>query len=451
MDGAVPDSSTKADHQAEEAPLFRPEVFASHSSQWLGAIRLAQPVSGLMIVAATVAIGVCLIAFLTFGSVTKKARVAGITVPTQGSLSIMAPNAGVLVRSHIKEGQHVAAGQTLFELSTERQGSNGEITALVSQQLLIRQQTLASERRLRIAQSNDKKRVIDERLMNLSAESSQMEQEIALAQRRQGLAQKSLASFQTLQSNGFVSAAQTQQKQEDLIDLDARLSNLLRQKVQLQATRLSLVSEQNALASSLATDLAQLQRADASLNQEVAENQNRKATLITAPQAGVMTTITYQPGQAVNAGQALATFIPGDATPFAQDNKLEVHLYAPSRAAGFVAVGQKVLIRYQSYPYQKFGLQEGIVADVSKTPFAPGELPGNLASTILSNAQQTILGFNGNEGLYRVKVRLRRQTIAAYGQEQVLKPGMTLDADIVQDKRKIWEWVAEPVLAVAQR
>lgn len=451
MDGAAPYSSTKTNSQAEEPPLFRPEVLTSHNNQWLGAIRLAQPLSGWIIVAATVAIGVCLIAFLTFGSVTKKARVAGITVPTQGSLSIMAPNAGVLVRSHIKEGQHVAAGQTLFELSTERQGSNGEITALVSQQLLIRQQTLASERRLRIAQSNDKKRVIDERLMNLSAESSQMEQEIALAQRRQGLAQKSLASFQTLQSNGFVSAAQTQQKQEDLIDLDARLSNLLRQKVQLQATRLSLVSEQNALASSLATDLAQLQRADASLNQEVAENQNRKATLITAPQAGVMTTITYQPGQAVNAGQALATFIPREATPFAQDNKLEVHLYAPSRAAGFVAVGQKVLIRYQSYPYQKFGLQEGIVADVSKTPFAPGELPGNLASTILSNAQQTILGFNGNEGLYRVKVRLRRQTIAAYGQEQVLKPGMTLDADIVQDKRKIWEWVAEPVLAVAQR
>jgi membrane fusion protein len=53
--------------------------------------------------------------------------------------------------------------------------------------------------------------------------------------------------------------------------------------------------------------------------------------------------------------------------------------------------------------------------------------------------------------LYRVKVTLKRQTIVAYGQEQALKPGMTLDADIVQDKRKIWEWVAEPILAIAQR
>jgi membrane fusion protein len=53
--------------------------------------------------------------------------------------------------------------------------------------------------------------------------------------------------------------------------------------------------------------------------------------------------------------------------------------------------------------------------------------------------------------LYRVKVRIQKQTITAYGREQALKPGMTLDADIVQDERKIWEWIAEPLLAMARR
>jgi multidrug efflux pump subunit AcrA (membrane-fusion protein) len=130
-------------------------------------------------------------------------------------------------------------------------------------------------------------------------------------------------------------------------------------------------------------------------------------------------------------------------------NQLEAHLYAPSRTAGFVAKGQQVLIRYQAYPYQKFGLQQGTVIDISKTPFAPNELPPNLASTILSNAQQSILGFNSNEALYRIKVRLDKQTINAYGQMQSLKPGMTLEADVLQDKRRIWEWVMEPVLAVS--
>jgi membrane fusion protein len=57
---------------------------AAHSSQWLGAIRLAQPASGWLIVITALIIGICLIAYITFGSLTKKAKVAGITVPANG-------------------------------------------------------------------------------------------------------------------------------------------------------------------------------------------------------------------------------------------------------------------------------------------------------------------------------------------------------------------------------
>jgi membrane fusion protein len=262
-----------------------------------------------------------------------------------------------------------------------------------------------------------------------------------------------------LQNNGYVSPAQTQQKQEELIDIASRLSGLQRTKLQQQANKLAMEAEQNTLANSLATDQAQLVRAQASLQQEIAENRNRKTTLITANQAGMITAISSQVGQVMNGGQILATLIPHsaeaktaeNATNAPSSNNLEAHLYAPSRTAGFVAKGQTVLIRYAAYPYQKFGLQQGTVIDVSSTPFAPSELPPNLASTILSNAQQNIQGFNSNEALYRIKVKLDKQSIEAYGVAQHLKSGMTLEADVVQDRRKIWEWVLEPVMAVAHR
>jgi membrane fusion protein len=149
-------------------------------------------------------------------------------------------------------------------------------------------------------------------------------------------------------------------------------------------------------------------------------------------------------------GQALATLIPAQPGRPDVPPKLEVHLYVPSRTAGFVAPGQHVLIRYQAFPYQKFGLQKGVVTDVSTTPFAPSELPQNIASTILMNAQQNGQGFNGSEALYRIKVIPEKQTIEAYGRPQALKPGMTLEADVMQDSRKIWEWIAEPLLAIAR-
>jgi len=432
-------------------PLFRPEVLSATDKHALGALRLTQPLSAWLISGCALAIAASVIAFVTFGAVTRKAHVAGITVPQAGSISIATPNAGVMIRTHIKEGQVVMEGQALFEISTARQAENGELTALIGQQLAARQTTLASEQRLRTTQYRDKKQAAHERLQNQAMEAEQLTQEIALAQRRHELALQSQAKFEVLQQSGYVSPAQTQQKQEEAIDLAAKLGSLKRNKVQLEASRLTVQADLAAMETGLATDLAQLERTQASLQQEIAENQSRRSALITAPNNGTVTAITYEPGQTVAAGQMLATLIPRDGRNKSSNSALEVHLYAPSRTAGFVAAGQRVLIRYQAYPYQKFGLQPGTVIDVGKTPFAPAELPQHLASTILSNAQQSVLGTNSNEALYRIKVRPDHQTIDAYGQAQELKAGMTLDADVVQDKRRIWEWIVEPLLAIAQR
>lgn len=447
---------------SNSTPLFRPEVTSALSSQWMGAIRLVQPVSTSLVAIVSVLIAISLITYITLGSITKKARVTGITVPVGGQLSIAAPNAGILLKTHVTEGETVKAGQVLFTISTERQNSQGEITALVAQQLATRADSLEAEQRLRHSQYQEKKQALIQRQANLALEASQIEQELVLTLRRQQLAQQSVAKYETLQANGYVSAAQTQQKQEDLIDISTRLSTLQRNKTQLQANQIALQDELNTLATTLATDLTQIDRAKASLKQEVAENANRQSSQIIATQDGIVTALTNQNGQTINAGQVLASLIPADTTARKENSTsktdktsttsglLEAHLYAPSRTAGFITPGQEVLIRYAAFPYQKFGLHKATVIDVSRTPFAPAELPQNLASTILSNAQQAINGFNSNEALYRIKVRLDEQSIQTYGQAQALKPGMTLEADVLQDKRSIWEWVLEPVLAVTQ-
>ena len=53
-----------------------------------------------------------------------------------------------------------------------------------------------------------------------------------------------------------------------------------------------------------------------------------------------------------------------------------------------------------------------------------------------------------NEPLYRITVRLAAQSVHAYGREMPLAAGMSLDADVRQEARKIWEWLLEPALAV---
>jgi membrane fusion protein len=434
----------------DHANLFRSEVIEAQRARSVGEIRLDRPVSGVLVAITALALSAALVAFIAFGAVTKKSRVAGLTVPVTGSVGITAPSTGVFVRSRVKEGQWVKEGEVLFDLSTEKQGIDGELTTLVAQQLEVRRQALAAERRLRIHQDEEKRRELDDKLRNSDAELRQLEHELELAQRRQELARASVRQYEALQGGGFVSAAQIRQKQEELLDVSSRLGTLERTRIQLKAALLSLRAERDGLATRLSSDMAQIDSLQSSLDQQMAENSVRKTSLVTAPMAGVVTAIGFQLGQSVTQSQTIATLIPA-AQGSAQAPELEVQLFVPSRMAGFVAPGQEVLIRYKAFPYQMYGLQPGHVADVSATPFTPAELPANLASVVVGDLQQAIQGYSGREALYRVRVRLERQTIDLEGRKRALLAGMPLEADIVEDRRRIWQWIISPALATAGR
>jgi multidrug efflux pump subunit AcrA (membrane-fusion protein) len=136
--------------------------------------------------------------------------------------------------------------------------------------------------------------------------------------------------------------------------------------------------------------------------------------------------------------------VPLDAKAVKAGTELQANLYAPSRTAGFIKPGQAVWMRYGAYPYQKFVLAQGQVQSISATPTAPQDLPNGQGTALLAAAQT-------QEPLYRIQVKLKDQYITAYGESLPLKTGMTLDADVIQDKRAVWEWIFEPVLAARQK
>lgn len=426
--------------------LFRNEVIQRQGTRWLGSIQLLQPISSTLIAIVSALISASLVLFIFFGSYGKKAKVSGVTVPIAGSVSVTSSTGGIIRNMRVREGLFVEKGSPLLDIVTPRDGENGDVGQLIEQQIRIRQSTLQSERRARLAQDSERRRSAEAKLSNLNLEFNQLNEEILLVKARKTFAEESVKKLQTLQESGFVSSSQTQQKQEDLIDIVSRLGALIRSRTQLENTRISLMSEWNNLSIALDADLSQIDRAIAGTDQELAENSTRRASRILAPESGMVTAISYQEGQTIGVGQTILNIVASDrATNL--NPKVEVHLFAPSKTIGFVTPGQIVRIRFQSFPYQKFGLYEGAITNVSKTPFAPSELPANLASTILSNSQQTILGFNSNEALFRIKVQLNSQSVSLYGRSQPLKAGMTLEADIMQDRRKIWEWIAEPLIA----
>jgi membrane fusion protein len=125
-------------------------------------------------------------------------------------------------------------------------------------------------------------------------------------------------------------------------------------------------------------------------------------------------------------------------------SKLEAHLFSPSRSIGFLKPGQRVLLRYEAYPYQKFGNYEGVLTSISRSSMSPSELPAQVAGL-------TRLTGTSTEPVYRLNVGLKSQTVNVYGKPVALQPGMLLAADVMIEKRRLGEWILDPVLRAAGR
>jgi membrane fusion protein len=115
-------------------------------------------------------------------------------------------------------------------------------------------------------------------------------------------------------------------------------------------------------------------------------------------------------------------------------------LFSPSRDIGFVRPGQRVLLRYQAFPYQKFGQYEGVVSGVSRSALSPGDLSQQLPG--LSSL------YGVNEPVYRITVELKTQAATAYGATVPLQPGMQLEASVVMETRTLVEWMLEPLFTL---
>ncbi len=432
-----------------EPCLFRDEVLQAQHLRTLGSVRVARPPSFVWIAGLALTLAAAIVAYALLGEITRKASLPGLLLPTGGLLQLSAPEGGVVAELWVAEGQQVQRGQALLRLVRERRTERGEASAVHAQALQQRRQAFLAERRLLAEQAAAQREALTARLASLVAEDQQAHDDIAALEQRVRLAEDTQARYQQLTRGGFVSALAEREKVEEALDLQLRLRNARRSFQGLQREQQQLRAELRSGPLNLQTSLAQADRALSGLDQEEAENTVRQGLLVSAPQAGVVSGLTQQVGQTVQGGQTLLSLLPLQATvagaaSAAAAPLLQAQLYAPSRTLGFVVPGQRVRLRYAAFPFQKFGMGEGRVLEVSRAPLAPQDLPSGQAQALLGGARTA-------EPLYRVVVGLASQQVSAYGQPQALKPGMALEADVMLERRAIWEWVLEPVLAAAAR
>lgn len=164
------------------------------------------------------------------------------------------------------------------------------------------------------------------------------------------------------------------------------------------------------------------------LEQEVRKLEHRGALLeLRAPVDGLVKDLaTHTAGTVVSPGTVLLTVVP-DGEP------LVAEVWVDNQDIGFVRPGQAVQVKLAAFPFQKYGMLDGKVQQVSPDATDPGKIPGA--------TPQTAQG----APLYRTLVELPGNVLAVDGKTYPLGAGMQATAEIRIAERSVLEYLTSPV------
>ena len=410
--------------------LFRQEAIDALREKFLGEATIARPLPMWVMTLLAVGAAGLMIAVAIWGQYTRRERVEGFLQLDVGAAKVSITDAGRIAELLVKEGQEVKAGDTMLRLSLDRStASSSSTSAVVTGELSQRRRSLEKEQAQMRELAEQQIQQARKKITDIQSEIGQIDQEIKLQGQRLSSAREQAKRFQQLAKDKFVSEIVAREKQDAVTDQEIRVQTLKRQKSGLERDLSAAKLEEPAVALRSRTQVEQMSRQISEVQQSLAQEDARRETIIQAPITGVVTNIAVSAGQSVSADSPFATILPAG-------SQLQADMLVPTRAIGFVTKGKEVVLRYEAFPYERFGQYHGVIADVSQTVWSPGDKIGPLAV---------------REAAYRITVKLDKQTVSAMGQEIPLRSGMLVNADILLEKRSLLEWIFEPVMQLRGR
>jgi membrane fusion protein len=409
--------------------LFRPESVRARQLAWLGKPTVSLGFPTRLATAATIVLAAAVAALIAFGNYARRIDLHGLVLPNTGLIKISAPANGWIQSIAVRDGQEVQEGAVLYLVNVDTATSSGN-----TQQTIIRE--LNNERKLLADQIARKEQVrvrhnreIEQRVHNLRGQIDQTNLQITTQGSFEEILRKEYALKLDLLSRGTATRNDMSIRQQAWMSAKDRLEDLKTAALRLQA---QLVDAEYQLATNdlqTGNDIGVLQTQISHLERQLASSEAQRSIEIRAPGPGTVTAVLGHPGQVVSAGSPMLTIVPRSTT-------MQAELLAASSAIGFIRPGERVLLRYRAFPYQKFGQYWGTVTDVSHAALPPEELKSVLTDKLESKATGPF---------YRIIVLPDRQNVTVYGKREPLPASMEVEAFVLLDDRPLYQWILEPL------
>jgi membrane fusion protein len=425
--------------------LFRPQSLRGRELAWQGRPMLALGLPAAFTSFASVALAAATAALITFGSYARRVDMEGTVLPTIGLVVISSPSPGWIEALAAREGEIIEKGAPLYTLDLDTATKDGRTQQQIIHVQRVEREALTQQIDRKTRMSEETQRELRQKIENLKVQIDQLGEQITMQQ----------GFFKVINKEYNLFLDLTERHQASLNELDSRQQAWMQSQSKLQeleSSKLRLKGELNDAQYQLATiaitssdEIDTLRNKILEIDEKLANSEARRSIEIRAPEAGVVTAIIGHPGQVVSTGSPMLKLVPQPAI-------MHVELLAPSSAIGFIRQGDRVLLRYSAFPYQKFGEYWGTVVTVSDAALTPEEV-----QSLLSGAQPTTQGMPAGVAptkqtgpFYRVIVEPDSQFASVYGEERKLPASMRVQAYALLDRRPLYQWMLEPLYEIGR-
>ncbi len=426
------DSQTSPSEGSEKPLLFR-ERKRSDSASTLGDLKDVFPSSIRIWIGCGCALFLLMATFVLTASYAKREHVAGQIISTHGRVDIRSGTPGLILSSALKPNASVKKGQVLAELSADITDEAGRsLSDETIKRALARSKELTKEQSKSLEFSSQRERELMRQAEETSGAMQEVARKISLLEQKFAKNKELLETIEPLLAEKYVSKYTYLTYENALLDAQTQIQDARAQQSTLRNQRASLLGEIIELKTTASRQSSEIEREKSTIEDQVARAKSDRLQTMTSPLNGTVAAIYASQGQRIGTDSIIASITPGESV-------FEAEILIPSRAIGHVAVGTEVLLNIAAFPKAKYGAIKGRITSLSTQTSPLGELERRYGRE------------SPTEPVYTAKVTLPSQTIGAAQEAKSFLPGMEVDAELILDGRKIWEWMFDPFQTLGSR
>ncbi|CAI2046321.1 Colicin V secretion protein CvaA [Serratia fonticola] len=410
--------------------MFRQEAIDNQKMKWRGRALLLPGIPFWLTA------GLCLfflVVFLTFiiaGTYTRRVNVTGEVSTYPRAANVYSTVQGVVVKQFVTEGLVIKAGAPIYQIDVSKSTRSGVVSDnqrrdIDGQLARIAQiiNRLESSKQATLA-------MLEKQKAQYTAAFTRSTDILRRAQEGIRIMKENMENYQHYQSKGLINKDQLTnqvalyyQQQNNLLGLSGQ-----NEQNALQIT--ALESQIHTQAAEFDNRIYQMELQRYELQKELLNIDAGGAIIVRALADGRVDSLSVTVGQMVNVGDSLLQVLPHEIDHYA------LVLWVPNDAIPYITPGDKVNVRYDAFPAEKFGQFAGTVSVISKTPASPQEM--------LTYQGAPKAALTAAVPYYKVIVRPEKQAIIYNGKRLSLENGMKAQSTLFLEKRGIYQWMLSP-------